>query len=75
VQENLTEQIATFINETCEGNKGVAVVIEANHMCACVRGVRHDSTMITSKLSGAFREDPATRNEFYKFIDYLKAKK
>jgi GTP cyclohydrolase I len=75
VQENLTEQIAAFIDATCEGNKGVAVVIEANHMCACVRGVRHDSTMITSKLSGAFREDPATRNEFYKFIDYLKAKK
>ena len=72
VQENLTSQIASFIDSTCEGNKGVAVVIQANHMCACVRGVRHDSTMMTSKMTGAFMEDPATRNEFYKFIDYLK---
>jgi GTP cyclohydrolase I len=72
VQENLTSQIAAFIDATCEGNLGVAVVIQANHMCACVRGVRHDSTMMTSKMTGAFMEDPATRNEFYKFIDYLK---
>lgn len=72
VQENLCQQIANYLNLVCEGNKGVAVVIEANHMCACVRGVRHDSTMMTSKLSGAFMDDQATRHEFYKFIDYLK---
>ena len=72
VQENLTSQIAEFIDATCEGNKGVAVVIQANHMCACVRGVRHDSTMMTSKMTGAFMNDASTRNEFYKFIDYLK---
>jgi GTP cyclohydrolase I len=71
VQENLTMQIARYINEVCEGNKGVAVVIAANHMCACVRGVRHDSTMMTSKLTGAFLEDAAARNEFYRFIDKL----
>ena len=72
VQENLTSQIAEFIDATCEGNKGVAVVIQANHMCACVRGVRHDSTMMTSKMTGGFMNDASTRNEFYKFIDYLK---
>jgi GTP cyclohydrolase I len=72
VQENLCSQIANFIDQTCTGNKGVAVVIEANHMCACVRGVRHDSTMMTSKLTGAFKFDTSTRSEFYKFIDYLK---
>ena len=74
VQENLCSQIAGYLDEVCEGNKGVAVVIEANHMCACVRGVRHDSTMMTSKMSGAFMTDPAARSEFYKFIDYLKSK-
>jgi GTP cyclohydrolase I len=41
-------------------------------MCACVRGVRHDSTMMTSKMSKAFMEDPAARNEFYRFVDKLK---
>ena len=72
VQENLCSQIASYLNNICVDNRGVAVVIEANHMCACVRGVRHDSTMMTSKLTGAFMSDSATRNEFYKFIDYLK---
>ena len=71
VQENLTMQIHDYINEVCEGNKGVAVMVGANHMCACVRGVRHDSTMMTSKMSGAFLNDPAARNEFYRFVDKL----
>lgn len=74
VQENLCSQIATYLDTVCEGNKGIAVVIEARHMCACVRGVRHDSTMITSKLTGAFKDDASTRTEFYKFIDFLKKK-
>jgi len=74
VQENLCSQIATYLDTVCEGNKGIAVVIEARHMCACVRGVRHDSTMITSKLTGAFKDDASTRTEFYKFIDILKKK-
>lgn len=72
VQENLTMQIHDHINSVCEGNLGVAVMVEANHMCACVRGVRHDSTMMTSKLTGVFKTDDATRNEFYRFVDKLK---
>jgi len=71
VQENLTMQIHNYINEICVGNKGVAVVVGANHMCACVRGVRHDSTMMTSKMSGAFMNDPSARNEFYRFVDSM----
>ena len=72
VQENLTMQIHDYINSTCTGNKGVAVMVEAGHLCACVRGVRHDSTMMTSKMSGAFIQDGTTRNEFYRFVDKLK---
>jgi GTP cyclohydrolase I len=72
VQENLTMQIHQYLNEVCENNNGVAVVCEANHMCACVRGVRHNSTMMTSHLSGAFKNDPATREEFYKFVENVK---
>ena len=72
VQENLTTQIHNYINEVCIANQGVAVMVEANHMCACVRGVKHDSTTMTSKMSGAFMNDPAARNEFYRFVDKLK---
>jgi GTP cyclohydrolase I len=72
VQENLTVQIHDYINEVCEENLGVAVVISAKHMCACLRGVKHNSIMKTSKLSGAFKKDGDTRQEFYNFIKDLK---
>lgn len=71
VQENLTMQIHNFIDQICEGNGGVAVKIEANHLCACVRGVKHNSTMMTSKLSGAFKEQDAAREEFYDCVNRL----
>lgn len=73
VQENLTMQIHSHINRVCEQNIGTAVMVEANHMCACVRGVKHDSTMKTSKLSGAFMDSTElARSEFYEFIRGLK---
>tara|TARA_Y100001938_G_C8094030_1_gene436954 strand:+ start:1232 stop:1864 length:633 start_codon:yes stop_codon:yes gene_type:complete len=73
VQENLTMQIHDHINKVCEKNEGVAVMIEANHMCACVRGVKHDATMKTSKLSGAFMDSKElARSEFYEFVRGLK---
>ena len=73
VQENLTMQIHDHIDDVCENNIGVAVSIEANHMCACVRGVKHDATMKTSKLSGEFMNyNSHSREEFYNFIRNLK---
>jgi len=73
VQENLTMQIHDHINKVCTENIGVAVMIEANHMCACVRGVKHDATMKTAKLSGEFMNYKSNaRDEFYNFIDGLK---
>ena len=72
VQENLTMQIHKHIDRVCEKNEGVAVMLEANHMCACVRGVKHDSTMKTSKLSGVFMDNNnLARQEFYDFIKTL----
>lgn len=74
VQENLTMQIHKHVDKVCEGNKGVAVLVEANHMCACVRGVKHDSTMKTARMSGAFLDKTdLTRQEFYDFVRDLKA--
>ena len=73
VQENLTMQVHDHVHEVCEENIGVAVSIEANHMCACVRGVKHDATMKTSKLSGEFMNyESHSREEFYNFIRDLK---
>ena len=69
MQESLTMQIANAINDVCEMNKGIAVVVKAQHTCACLRGVKHDGCwMITSKLMGDFMDDVKTRKEFYDFI-------
>ena len=72
VQENLTMQIHEHIHKECTQNIGVAVMIEANHMCACVRGVKHNSIMKTAKLSGKFKDTDRAREEFYNFIRDLR---
>tara|TARA_B100001778_G_scaffold45605_1_gene33291 strand:+ start:840 stop:1469 length:630 start_codon:yes stop_codon:yes gene_type:complete len=72
VQENLTMQIHKHIERVCENTLGVGVMVEANHMCACVRGVKHDATMKTAKLSDAFKDVDRVREEFYNFIRDLK---
>ena len=67
VQERLTEQILDCINDTLQP-KGVAVVIEASHMCIMMRGVqKQNSTTTTSGFRGTFKETD-TRNEFLKLI-------
>lgn len=68
IQENLTKQIGQCIEEVT-GAHGVAVVIEAKHLCAMMRGVeKQNSSMITSMMLGRFREDPRTRQEFLTLI-------
>jgi GTP cyclohydrolase IA len=64
VQERMTRQIADFINELLHP-MGVAVVMEALHLCSMIRGVRkHDARMTTSAMLGGFRTNLATRMEF-----------
>ncbi|HXG50371.1 MAG TPA: GTP cyclohydrolase I FolE [candidate division Zixibacteria bacterium] len=68
VQERLTSQIATTIMEKLDP-LGVAVVIEAEHLCMRMRGVeKQNSMIITSTLLGAFRSRQETRNEFMNLI-------
>ena len=68
IQENLTREIAEAI-ETVTGAKGVAVVIEAQHMCMMMRGVeKQNSRMKTSVMLGSFRQSQATRTEFLTLI-------
>ena len=73
VQENLTQQIHNYLLDLVPDSLGIAVMIEAKHTCASCRGVRHDSTMKTAKLSGLFfTNEIGTRHEFYRFIADLK---
>jgi GTP cyclohydrolase I len=76
VQENLTMQIHDYIDTVCEKNNGVAVMIEAGHTCCSNRGIRHDSTMRTARMSGAFLDNKDnSRAEFYKFVEFAQNRK
>jgi GTP cyclohydrolase I len=64
VQERMTRQIADMLRELLNPH-GVAVVLEAVHLCAMMRGVKkHDARMTTSAMHGAFRNSLPTRQEF-----------
>ncbi|MBI4590005.1 MAG: GTP cyclohydrolase I FolE [Candidatus Rokubacteria bacterium] len=68
VQERLTTQIAQTLQEVLQP-RGVAVVMEAIHLCMVMRGVeKQNSRAVTSAMLGAFRDRPATRAEFMELI-------
>ena len=68
IQEKLTVQIADTIDRVLEP-RGVAVVIEARHQCMTTRGVMKPSSVtVTSRMTGAFRRNDATRREFLSMI-------
>jgi GTP cyclohydrolase I len=65
VQERLTKQVADWLQEHL-APKGVGVVIEAEHLCMSLRGVRASGALtVTSSLHGLLREEPKTRQEFF----------
>jgi len=68
IQEKMTAQIANTIADVLRP-RGVGVVIEASHQCMSTRGVnKRGVSMVTSRMLGAFRDDPATRQEFMALI-------
>jgi GTP cyclohydrolase I len=68
VQERMTQEIATLMNELIEPI-GVGVVIEAKHLCLAMRGVaKPNSTMTTSALRGLFKKNSLTRDEFMSHV-------
>ena len=72
IQEEMTTQIAQGLQEYAK-TKHIAVVLKAEHHCMTHRGVReHESDMTTAIMLGAFKEDPATREEFYKICLSMK---
>ncbi len=68
IQEKMTAQIANAIEEVLQP-KGVAVVIAAAHQCMTTRGVHKSGVvMVTSRMLGAFRDNPSTRREFLAMV-------
>lgn len=68
IQEKMTAQIANTLQDVLQP-RGVAVVIDASHQCMTTRGVhKPNSSMVTSRMLGAFRTDPSTRREFLSII-------
>ena len=68
IQEKMTAQVANSIDSILQP-KGVAVVIEAAHQCMTTRGVHKSGVvMVTSRMLGAFRDNPSTRREFLSMI-------
>jgi GTP cyclohydrolase IA len=73
IQERMTVEIADALERTLQP-VGVGVVIEGVHACMSTRGVnQHGSTMVTSRMLGAFRDQPETRQEFLSAIGFGKA--
>jgi GTP cyclohydrolase I len=69
-QETLTSQIIDAINEHL-GPRGAAVMMEAEHMCMSMRGVRaHGASTITHRFSGVFAEDRTEQDRFYAMINH-----
>jgi GTP cyclohydrolase I len=70
IQEKMTVQIADALNTVLQP-KGVAVILEAAHQCMSTRGVhKSGSSLVTSRMLGAFRDDPSTRREFLSIVGH-----
>ncbi|MBC8741403.1 GTP cyclohydrolase I FolE [Paraburkholderia sp. UCT31] len=70
IQEKMTVQIADALNTVLQP-KGVAVILEAAHQCMSTRGVQKPgASLVTSRMLGAFRDDPSTRREFLSIVGH-----
>ena len=68
IQEKMTAQIANTLDQVLQPD-GVAVTIEASHQCMTTRGVhKPGAKLVTSRMLGAFRDNPSTRREYLAFI-------
>ena len=75
IQERLTMEIGKTFEEIVQP-KGVAVVVQAQHLCMMMRGIKKEnSEMVTSYLGGCFKKEIATRQEFFNIISNLKGEK
>lgn len=67
-QERMTSEVCNALQRTLNP-KGIAVIIDSKHQCMTTRGVnKHETTTITSKMTGLFKSDPRTRGEFMEMV-------
>ena len=72
IQEDMTKQIHKEIDEVCKGNFGVMVYIIGQHGCTTYRGVKQvNSKMITSAVSGGFKNNDSSKNEFMNMVNNI----
>lgn len=72
IQERLVHDIVAMIEDALSGEYpplGIALVMEGEHLCKTMRGVKKEGKMISSVLSGALKDDPATRAEFMQLVN------
>ena len=73
LQERLARDVVEMLTDALDGKvEGMAIVMRGTHLCKTMRGVKNNGTMTVAHLSGVFRDDAQTRNEFYKLIDQAK---
>jgi GTP cyclohydrolase I len=73
LQERLARDIIAMLTDALDGKvEGMAIVMRGTHLCKTMRGVKNNGTMTVAHLSGVFKDDAQTRNEFYKPIDQAK---
>lgn len=65
LQERFTVEVLTRLEELCPGIRGAACLIDGQHGCTKVRGVKSDGRFTTYRLSGCFKEDPALEERFF----------
>jgi GTP cyclohydrolase I len=74
IQEKMTAQVAEAIDQVLRP-RGVAVMIESEHHCMTTRGVhKHGTSMVTSTMLGAFKQDPKTRQEFLAVLESARSR-
>jgi GTP cyclohydrolase IA len=65
LQERFTKEVIDHVHSICNGVKGAAVLVEGQHGCTLIRGVKSEAEFITYKLDGVFREQPELEERFF----------
>lgn len=65
LQEKFTMEVTRRVNQICNGVKGCAVLVEGQHGCTLIRGVRSNAEFVTYRLEGVFREQPELEERFF----------
>lgn len=65
LQERFTKEVLERVHQICHGVKGCAVLVEGQHGCTLIRGVRSDAEFVTYRMDGVFREQPELEERFF----------